>query len=166
MFLPYLCAHIAGWSSWQLVGLITQRSQVRVLSPLLQANNSIRVVRFFIGTWQPAHPCQKPPSLPIDTDHPFTLSVALTTALLHLTRKAFSRQTYMYERHSYLICWQHKVINIKRSPHYRGSFCVYIAPLFMTFRDESCKTKTAHEALPLIDCLFQSCTSPQAVAIY
>ncbi len=35
-----------------------------------------------------------------------------------------------------------------------------------TFRDESCKTKTAHEALPLIDCLFQSCTSPQAVAIY
>ena len=27
---------IAGWSSWQLVGLITQRSQVRVLSPLLK----------------------------------------------------------------------------------------------------------------------------------
>ena len=25
--------HIAGWSSWQLVGLITQRSEVRVLPP-------------------------------------------------------------------------------------------------------------------------------------
>lgn len=51
----------------------------------------------------------------------------------------------------------------------RGSFYVYIAPLFMTFqtfRDESCKAKTTHEALPLIDCPFQSCTSPQAIAIY
>jgi hypothetical protein len=28
--------NIAGWSSWQLVGLITQRSQVRVLFPLLR----------------------------------------------------------------------------------------------------------------------------------
>ena len=28
--------YIAGWSSWQLVGLITQRSSVRVGSPLLK----------------------------------------------------------------------------------------------------------------------------------
>ena len=27
----YLCTHIARWSSWQLIGLITRRSQVRVL---------------------------------------------------------------------------------------------------------------------------------------
>ena len=34
----YLCTRneIAGWSSWQLVGLITQRSEVRVLPPLLR----------------------------------------------------------------------------------------------------------------------------------
>lgn len=31
---PTFVPQIAGWSSWQLVGLITQRSQVRVLSPL------------------------------------------------------------------------------------------------------------------------------------
>ena len=29
------CSNIAEWSSWQLVGLITQRSEVRVLPPLL-----------------------------------------------------------------------------------------------------------------------------------
>ena len=45
--LIYLCSHksgifasnkryIAGWSSWQLVGLITRRSEVRVLLPLLK----------------------------------------------------------------------------------------------------------------------------------
>ena len=27
------CQYIAGWSSWQLVGLITRRSKVRVLPP-------------------------------------------------------------------------------------------------------------------------------------
>ena len=34
-----LCHYIAGWSSWQLVGLITQRSEVRVLLPLLKGSN-------------------------------------------------------------------------------------------------------------------------------
>ena len=32
--LPFrVVANVAGWSSWQLVGLITRRSQVQVLSP-------------------------------------------------------------------------------------------------------------------------------------
>ena len=41
---------IAGWSSWQLVGLITQRSEVRVLPPLLRkrAMYSVRVHCFFV----------------------------------------------------------------------------------------------------------------------
>ena len=30
---PFFTINIAGWSSWQLVGLITRRSQVRVLPP-------------------------------------------------------------------------------------------------------------------------------------
>lgn len=33
--LTFAVSMIAEWSSWQLVGLITQRSEVRVLSPLL-----------------------------------------------------------------------------------------------------------------------------------
>ena len=33
--------YTAGWSSWQLVGLITQRSEVRVLPPLLKRLMSI-----------------------------------------------------------------------------------------------------------------------------
>ena len=39
---------IAGWSSWQLAGLITRRSQVQVLSPQLDASpecNLIKVLR-------------------------------------------------------------------------------------------------------------------------
>ncbi len=35
---------IAGWSSWELVGLITRRSQVRVLSPLLKTTH-----RYFLS---------------------------------------------------------------------------------------------------------------------
>ena len=34
--------YIAGWSSWELVGLITRRSQVRVLSPLLKRKAQLR----------------------------------------------------------------------------------------------------------------------------
>ena len=30
---PFFTLNVAGWSSWQLVGLITRRSQVRVLPP-------------------------------------------------------------------------------------------------------------------------------------
>ena len=36
-----LQSNIAGWSSWQLVGLITRRSQVRVLFPLLRRSNDL-----------------------------------------------------------------------------------------------------------------------------
>ena len=39
--------YIAGWSSWQLVGLITQRSEVRVLPPLLKRTIP-RMVLFFV----------------------------------------------------------------------------------------------------------------------
>jgi hypothetical protein len=35
ILLSYKIYIIAGWSSWQLVGLITRRSQVQVLSPQL-----------------------------------------------------------------------------------------------------------------------------------
>ena len=34
----YFLIIIAGWSSWQLAGLITRRSQVQVLSPQLDAS--------------------------------------------------------------------------------------------------------------------------------
>ena len=94
----------------------------------------------------------------------FYPSIALTTALLHLALKAFSRQTYMYVRHSYLICWQQQRSYTQKDPLQRGDLFMFMT--LQTFRDESCKTKTTHKALPLIDCTFQSCTSPRAVAGY
>ncbi len=41
------CLIIAGWSSWQLAGLITRRSQVQVLSPQLDANPQC----YFFNAW-------------------------------------------------------------------------------------------------------------------
>ena len=38
---------IAGWSSWQLAGLITRRSQVQVLSPQLDASPQC----YFFNAW-------------------------------------------------------------------------------------------------------------------
>jgi hypothetical protein len=41
-----LRSHSAGWSSWQLVGLITRRSQVRVLPPLLKGRGTFGATPF------------------------------------------------------------------------------------------------------------------------
>ena len=40
-------SHIAGWSSWQLVGLITQRSVVRVYLPQPNIASSKEFANFF-----------------------------------------------------------------------------------------------------------------------
>ena len=40
--------NIAGWSSWQLVGLITRRSIVRVYPPQPDRSKSFRDLLFFI----------------------------------------------------------------------------------------------------------------------
>ena len=48
--------HIAGWSSWQLVGLITRRSQVRILPPLpikQEEKQSFSSCFFFCGSNSP-----------------------------------------------------------------------------------------------------------------
>ena len=41
---------IAGWSSWQLVGLITQRSVVRVYLPQPNIASSKELANFFISS--------------------------------------------------------------------------------------------------------------------
>ena len=42
------CPYIAGWSSWQLVGLITRRSIVRVYPPQPAYSKSFGDLLFFI----------------------------------------------------------------------------------------------------------------------
>ena len=44
------CLSDAGWSSWQLVGLITRRSQVQVLLP--QPSEEKAVLVGFSGVWK------------------------------------------------------------------------------------------------------------------
>ena len=45
-FLAIFAFHIAGWSSWQLVGLITQRSVVRVYLPQPNIASSKELANF------------------------------------------------------------------------------------------------------------------------
>ena len=85
VFLIIFALQIAGWSSWQLVGLITQRSEVRVLPPLLRkrAMYSVRVHCFFVLCYDAEAFSKKVDSDCRVTNRPQDTSLTPAPPLLH-----------------------------------------------------------------------------------